>query len=160
MDHISIRPLHHISLLLLSRCLYWSLLSEKKTGIEQATFEVVKRFKRFFSVWNERENESLRKYLGHEGKIDDLTEVTTFVKSKKEWEQAMESTGINQEHHLFGGDFNIFELACYKIHIIILVKNSKGLIVDTDTDQMNPLLSLWDPLATKHPSCHLYVLSY
>ena len=47
----------------------------------------------------------------------------------------MASTEMNKENYCFGGDFEIFSLSMiFKMQIIVLKNDSKGLILITDTD--------------------------
>ena len=49
----------------------------------------------------------------------------------------MASTEMNKENYCFGGDFEIFSLSMiYKMQIIVLKNDSKGLTLRTDTEKL------------------------
>ena len=73
----------------------------------------------------------------------------------------MTSTDMNKKHFRFGGDFEIFSMNnIHRMQIIVLKNDSKGLILETDTEKLYSILELGDPPRRVHPSCHLYLLSY
>ena len=70
-------------------------------------------------------------------------EVNDFIKEKiEEWYFAMASMEMNKEHFYFH-DFKIFLISIiYKMQIIVLKNDIKGLILRTDTDKLYPFLDL------------------
>ena len=89
-------------------------------------------------------------------------EVNDYIKGKiKEWDFGMESTEMNKEYYYFGGDFEVFLMSIiYKVQIIILKNDSKGLILGTDTGNFSSFFGFGDPPARVHPPCPLYLFSY
>ena len=65
-------------------------------------------------------------------------EVKYCIKEKiDEWDFVMASMGMNKEHFCFGGDFEIFLMRIiYKMQIIVLKNDAKGLILGTNTDKL------------------------
>ena len=66
-----------------------------------------------------------------------------------------------KEPEFFGGEFEmLFMSIICKMQIIVLINDSKSLIIKTDTENMYPFFELEDHPIKMHPSCHLYLLSY
>ena len=72
----------------------------------------------------------------------------------------MASTEMNKEHICFGGDFEIRLMSIiYKMQIIVLKNDLKGLTLGTNTDKLYSFFQFRGPLTRVHPPCHLYLLS-
>ena len=73
----------------------------------------------------------------------------------------MTLTEMNQEHELFGGDFEILLMSIiYKMTIIIFPNDSKGMLMVTKTESLYSTYESGDPPSREHPTCHMYLLSY
>ena len=88
-------------------------------------------------------------------------DVNVSIKKIEEWDFAMASTETNKEHFHFGGDFKVLlMIIIYKMQIIVLKSDAKGLILGTNTDSLYSYLGFGGTPARVHLSCHLYLLSY
>ena len=103
--------------------------------MELATNKVVNDLKQFIS----QKDNALFQFFGIYADL----EVDEFIKEKiEEWEFVMTLTEINKEHKLFGGNFKIFLMSIiYKMQIIVLQDESKGLILGTNTEIFFPVLN-------------------
>ena len=93
-----------------------------------ATKKVVNDLKQFIS----QKDNALFQFFGIYADL----EVDEFIKEKiEDWEFVMTLTEINKEHKRFGGNFKIFLMSIiYKMQIIVLQDESKGLILGTNTE--------------------------
>ena len=81
------------------------------------------------------------------------------TETKEEWDFTMTSSEMNKKHFFVGGDFEIFLMSMiYKMKIIVLQSDSKGIILGTDTDKLYSFLGFRDSPARVYPPCHLYLL--
>ena len=72
----------------------------------------------------------------------------------------MASMEMNKEYVCFVGNFEMFLMSIiYKMQIMSLKNDSKGLILGTNTEKLYSIFEFGAPQTKLHLSCHLYLLS-